>query len=40
LKDDSKVQQKRLCCKQGLVFGPDMHGFVRQFVGVGEVETG
>jgi hypothetical protein len=34
------VQQKRLCCKQDLVFGLDMHGFVRQLVGFGEVETG
>jgi hypothetical protein len=34
------VQQKRLCGQQGLVFGIDMHGFVRQLLGVGEVETG
>jgi hypothetical protein len=34
------VQQKRLYGKQGLVFGLDMHGFVRQLVGIGEVEAG
>jgi hypothetical protein len=40
LKDGSKVRKKRLCSEQVLVFGPGMHGFVRQFVGISEVEAG